>query len=152
MACATNRVSAAVVAGLLLAASATVEAKQRPKTLAREEIPQDFSIGSAEPVLGLKVSVVDGRVASAAPADAKDANVRATRSGGEGQTTLTVRTDLAVAVKFDLYVSGDGRRFEYASTCAVTPGVSSFEMWEKPVREFALGNPRVVAANAVTCD
>ena len=63
-----------------------------------------------------------------------------------------VRSDLAVAIKFDLYLSQDGERFVYTSSCALTPGISSFEMWRQPVREFAIGNPRVVDGKRISCD
>ena len=65
---------------------------------------------------------------------------------------LTVKSDLPVAIKFDLYLSQDGERFTYTSSCALTPGISSFEMWQQPVREFAIGNPRVVDRKRISCD
>ena len=122
------------------------------KKLSREDLGQGFAIGSGDPALALKVDILDGVIASVAPADAASANVFAERSQGEGQTVLNLRTGLDVALKFDLYISRDGTTFEYASTCAVTPGISGFEMWEYPVREFALGNPRVLPKGKMTCE
>lgn len=122
------------------------------KKLSREDLGQGFAIGSGDPALALKVDILDGVIASVAPADAASANVFAERSQGEGQTMLNLRTGLDVALKFDLYISRDGTTFEYASTCAVTPGISGFEMWEYPVREFALGNPRVLPKGKMTCE
>lgn len=136
----------------LMAVSGTGMAKRPQKTLLREDIPQGFAIGSASPVLGLKVDVVDGRITGVSPAEGKDANVRGTRGGEGGQTMLTIRTDLDVPLKFDLYVSEDGESFQYTSSCVVTPKISSFEMWEIPVRAFALGNPRVAPQGNMTCD
>lgn len=126
--------------------------EQAKKPLAREAIPQGFAIGTGDPLLALKVQILDGVAASAAPSDVAGANVFAVRSSGEGQTTLSIRTDLDVAVKFDLYVSTDGKTFQYTSSCAVTPGMSAFEMWQYPVREFALGNPRLLRKGETTCD
>jgi hypothetical protein len=63
-----------------------------------------------------------------------------------------VSSTLTEAVKFDLYVSLDGEQFTYTSSCGVTPGVSSFEMWEKPVTHFAIGNPRVLPKGRMACD
>lgn len=122
------------------------------KKLSREDLGHGFAIGSGDPALALKVDVVDGAISLVAPADAASANVFAERSQGAGQTMLNLRTDLDVALKFDLYISQDGTTFEYTSTCAVTPGISGFEMWQYPVREFALGNPRILPKGKMTCE
>lgn len=127
-------------------------AKPAPKTLSRSELPAGFAIGTASPSLALQVEVVDGKVIASAPAGDGPGNLRAARSGDAAQTTLMVSSALAEAVKFDLYVSLDGERFTYASSCGVTPGVSSFEMWEQPVKLFALGNPRVLPKGRMACD
>ena len=122
------------------------------KILSRTALAQTFVIGSGDPALALQVDVVDGKVASVVPAAADQGNVAAVRSDGEGQVMLSLATTLDVTLKFDLYVSSDGLQFEYTSTCAVTPGISGFEMWQRPVREFALGNPRVLAKGKMPCD
>ena len=145
--------SATITALLLVFFAAEGSASDRAKKkLSREELGQGFAIGSGDPVLTLKVDILDGGVASVAPVDAASANVFAERSIGEGQTMLNLRTDLDVALKFDLYISHDGKTFEYTSTCAVTPGISGFEMWQYPVHEFALGNPRVLPKGKMTCE
>lgn len=129
-----------------------VAAKDKPaRTLARAELPPGFAIGSGSPALALQVDVVGDKV-SWAPAQPGAGNLRGTRSGDAGQTTLMVSSTLPDAIKFDLYVSTDGERFEYASTCGVTPGVSSFEMWERPITLFAMGNPRVLPKGRMDCD
>ena len=122
------------------------------KKLSREDLGQGFAVGSGDPALALKVDILDGAIASVVPADAASANVFAQRSQAEAQTMLNLRTDLDVALKFDLYISHDGKTFEYASTCAVTPGISGFEMWQYSVREFALGNPRILPKGKMTCE
>lgn len=140
---------------LLVGFSATqgLASDRAKKKLSRQELGQGFAIGSGDPALALKVDILDGAVASAAPTDAAAANVFAQRSEGEKQQTmLNLRTDLDVALKFDLYISRDGKTFEYTSTCAVTPGISGFEMWQTPVREFALGNPRVLPKGKMACE
>ena len=130
-----------------------VAAKDKPaRTLARAELPPGFAIGSGSPALALQVDVFGGKVVSWAPAQAGAGNLRGTRSGDAGQTTLMVSSTLPDAIKFDLYVSTDGERFEYASTCGVTPGVSSFEMWERPITLFAMGNPRMLPKGRMDCD
>lgn len=144
-------IQACLVATVLAVLPATAKDKV-PRTLARAELPQGFAIGSGSPVLALQVEVVDGKVASWAPAGEGTGNLRGTRSGDATQTTLMVSSGLPEAIKFDLYVSTDGERFEYASTCGVTPGVSSFEMWERPITAFAMGNPRVLPNGRMSCD
>lgn len=139
---------AAICAGPVIASAA----RPAPKTLARGDLPARFAIGSGSPSLALQVDVVDDKVTASAPAGDTPGNLRATRSGDATQTTLMVSSTLPVAVKFDLYVSSDGERFEYASSCGVTPGVSSFEMWERPIQAFALGNPRVLPKGRMACD
>lgn len=146
-----------MLAGTLLVAMCALPAlasaaKPAPKTLARGELPAGFAIGDASPSLALQVEVVDGKVVASAPAGDAPGNLRAARSGDATQTTLMVSSTLAEAVKFDLYVSTDGEQFTYTSSCGVTPGISSFEMWEKPVTHFAMGNPRVLPKGRMACD
>ncbi|KRA46670.1 hypothetical protein [Pseudoxanthomonas sp. Root630] len=148
----TNALLRVCVLGTLLATLPVAAKDKAPRTLARTELPQGFAIGSGAPVLALQVEVADGKVASWAPAGEGTGNLRGTRSGDAAQTTLMVSSTLPEAIKFDLYVSTDGERFEYASTCGVTPGVSSFEMWERPVALFAMGNPRVLPKGRMDCD
>lgn len=149
-----NRIVAGCV--LMVAASGLADAawagKAAAKTLARNELPAGFAIGTASPSLALQVEVVDGKVTASAPASDGPGNLRAARSGDASQTTLMVSSALAEAVKFDLYVSLDGETFTYASSCGVTPGISSFEMWEQPVKLFAVGNPRVLPKGRMACD
>lgn len=145
------------LAGTLLVAMCALPAlasaaKPAPKTLARGELPAGFAIGDASPSLALQVEVVDGKVVASAPAGDAPGNLRAARSGDATQTTLMVSSTLAEAVKFDLYFSTDGEQFTYTSSCGVTPGISSFEMWEKPVTHFAIGNPRVLPKGRMACD
>lgn len=141
-----------VALGLLvvIAPAALAQGGKGQRELARAQVPAGFAIGSGSPVLALQVEVADGKVVSSSPAG--NGNLRATRSGSEGEPMLTVKSDLPVAIKFDLYLSRDGERFTYASSCALTPGISSFEMWQQPVSEFAIGNPRVVDGQRISCD
>lgn len=146
-----------MLAGTLLVAMCALPAlasaaKPAPKTLARGELPAGFAIGDASPSLALQVEVVDGKVVASAPAGDAPGNLRAARNGDATQTTLMVSSTLAEAIKFDLYVSTDGEQFTYTSSCGVTPGISSFEMWEKPVTHFAMGNPRVLPKGRMACD
>jgi len=148
-----NRMLAGTLLVAMCALSALASAaKPAPKTLARGELPAGFAIGDASPSLALQVEVVDGKVVASAPAGDAPGNLRAARSGDATQTTLMISSTLAEAVKFDLYVSTDGEQFTYTSSCGVTPGISSFEMWEKPVTHFAIGNPRVLPKGRMACD
>ncbi|GAA4853819.1 hypothetical protein [Luteimonas vadosa] len=135
-----------------LAAGPMHAADPSAKVLARAEMPEGFVVGSGDPPLGLLVELEGEGVGASAAAAPSAANVLASGVAGDGEATLSIRHDLEVSLKFDLYVSEDGERFRYASSCAVTPGISSFELWQHPVRAFALGNPRVVDAGKLACD
>ncbi len=135
---------------LSMAANAVAVGKA-PRQAARADLV-GFAIGAGDPALALQVELIDGKVASSAPTSGSQGNLRAMRSGDASAPMLTVSSELRVAVKFDLYLSSDGKRFVYTSSCALTPGISSFEMWQQPVREFALGNPRVVEGGKMRCD
>ena len=121
-------------------------------TLSKSEIPSGFAVGSGTPPLALKVELDAGQVKSATVADVASANLTASGQLDAGEATLSISHALDVTLKFDLYISDDGERFVYTSSCAVTPGISSFELWQQPVRAFALGNPRVVDKNRLTCE
>ena len=133
-----------------IAPAALAQGGKAQRELARAQLPAGFAIGSGSPVLALQVEIADGKVVSSSPAGS--GNLRATRSGSDGEPMLTVKSDLPVAIKFDLYLSRDGERFTYTSSCALMPGISSFEMWQQPVSEFAIGNPRVVDGQRISCD
>ena len=141
-----------LAAALALGGAAQAAGKPAAKSLDKAALPAGFAVGKGQPPLTLKVEVADGQASGTAVSDAAQANVTASGSADGGETMLTIRHDLAVALKFDLYISSDGERFEYTSSCAVTPGISSFEMWSRPIRAFALGNPRVVPAGRMACD
>ncbi|MEL1266146.1 hypothetical protein [Pseudoxanthomonas putridarboris] len=143
---------AALALMMLAPGAAAAGKKAAPKALTRAELPAGFVVGSGVPALALDVEIAEGKVVSSSPAIDGPGNLRATRSGDDTQTMLTVSSDLSVAVKFDLYMTLDGERFTYTGTCGLTPGISSFEMWRQPVLEFAMGNPRVVSSGRVSCD
>ncbi|WP_157489405.1 MULTISPECIES: hypothetical protein [unclassified Lysobacter] len=151
---ATVRISGlcALAAALAMAGVVHAAGKAPAKSLSKDALPAGFAVGKGQPPLTLKVDVADGKASSTVVSDAAQANVTASGGADGGETMLTIRHDLAVAIKFDLYISSDGERFEYTSSCAVTPGISSFEMWSRPIRAFALGNPRVVPADRMACD
>lgn len=127
-------------------------AAEPARTMRKSEIPAGFAIGGGQPPLALKVDVDAAGVRSVHAADASGANVTANGGSQDGRTMLTIEHTLDVALKFDVYVSADGEHFAYTSSCAVTPGIASFEMWERPIRAFAIGNPRVVDGDAIPCD
>lgn len=141
---------AACVLGL--AAVGAADAAGPARTMSKSEIPAGFAVGGGQPPLALRVDLDDQGVRGVRIADASEANVRARGDAQDGRTMLTIEHDLDVALKFDLYVSADGEHFAYTSSCAVTPGISSFEMWEQPISAFAIGNPRVVGNDAISCD
>jgi hypothetical protein len=50
--------------------------------------------------------------------------------------------------KVDLWISRDGVRFVYTSSCPLPPGGSSFEDWPGHVRWLYMSNPRIQPLDA----
>lgn len=78
--------------------------------------------------------------------------VTAQREAGSNDdgTLLTISNDQDQQVKFDVYISPDGERFLYTSSCTLIAGGKNFEHWPHPVRAFAIGRIRLASEHA--CD
>ena len=123
--------------------------KSTEQWLSRSTIPESFAIGTGAPPIALDVT---GMVAMPA-ADAASAEIIASRESDEGaDTMLTIKSRLDTTVKFDLYISPDGERFQYTSSCPLGPQHSNFESWPYRIHSFAIGNPRIVSENQLTCE
>ncbi len=73
---------------------------------------------------------------------------RVVGSASDG-TLLKVANGGDRALKFDLYISPDGERFQYTSSCTLIPKGAGYESWPYPIFAFALGNVR--ETKAVVC-
>ena len=108
--------------------------------VARADLPADFVVG-------------DARSPLAWPGDAAaQPMVLAERLAGQdsGGTMLKVASHDPRPLKYDLYISPDGKRFQYTSTCVLIPQGAGFESWPYPIAAFALGHVREV--KAMTCE
>ena len=123
-----------------------------PKILKRAELPAGFAIGTGDPSLGLIVKVVDGKVEATVTKEISAANVTLKREEMEQGQMADIHNATAVTLKFDLYISPDGERFVYTSSCPVLAGKGDFEMWPGAVHSFAFGNPRVVDEHHMVCE
>jgi hypothetical protein len=127
-------------------------AAERGRPIAVEQLPQGFAVGDARAPLGLAVVQEGESLTAHGAAEPSDAHIVLSRSGPGNDTSISVKSSLAVTVKYDLYISPDGKRFFYTSSCPLPAGISGFEMWPHPIHSFAIGNPRVVAESAMTCE
>jgi len=53
-------------------------------------------------------------------------------------------------LKYDLYISPDGQRFQYTSSCILVPNGAGVEMWPYVIHSFAIG--RVRDTTSATCE
>ena len=73
---------------------------------------------------------------------------RAEGKANEAMLKVSNKTDRQL--KYDLYISPDGERFQYTSSCILVPNGGGFEMWPYAVHSFAIG--RVRDASWQTCE
>ncbi|MBI5533519.1 MAG: hypothetical protein HY898_12435 [Deltaproteobacteria bacterium] len=65
-----------------------------------------------------------------------------------GMTMLKIANTGDLHLKFDLYITPDGQRYVYTSSCPLLPrpaqgeSFSAFESWPHAVAGFAIGAPR----------
>jgi hypothetical protein len=67
-------------------------------------------------------------------------------------TTLALTNRSARPLKVDLWISNDGQRYRYTSSCPIGPGARSSESWPGVVPWVYVSNPRFVASDARGCD
>lgn len=108
-----------------------------PPPLQSERLPAGTVKADGKSPLYLLVKVKDGKVTGYESATQKTANVTATFSASNG-TTITFTSTLDTALKFELYISADGRRFVYTSSCPLMARKSLYENWPHPVPWLAI--------------
>lgn len=120
-----------------------------PPVLPVDDLPQGTVKTDGKSPLYLLVRISGGKVIAFENATQKSANVTATFSPTNG-TTIKFTSTLDVALKFDLYISSDGRRFEYTSSCPLMAQKGLFENWPHAVPWLAI-TAVVVADNSGSC-
>lgn len=123
--------------------------KAREGWLSLAEIPNDFAVGTGKDPLYLTVAQ-EGETLSSKASKGPSGDIVASTIPHDSMTMLTIKSNLDKELKFDLYISPDGRRFQYTSTCALIPKASNFESWPYAIHSFAIGNVRI--AKEHTCD
>lgn len=144
------RTGAAALGVLVLAGCmSNPSAAEPPGMLNVEALPAGFVVGTAKDPLNLHLRE-DG-TQFRATADTADVTIRAEASESPGMTMLHLSSTADATLKIDLYISPDGRRFMYTSTCPLMPAISASEMWPHPIHSYAFGNARRVAEGDMVC-
>ena len=64
----------------------------------------------------------------------------------DDSTVASIDNHTSQAVKLDMEISRDGRRFEHTSSCPIQAGKFTQELWAHPVQVLQVSNPRAVQA------
>ena len=96
----------------------------------------------------LHLDIVVGDPLALAPATEADAEliVRFVDRNRE-RTIVSILSRFEQPLKFDLYISPDGERWQYKSSCPP----DSREAWSQLVPYLAIANPRVIASDDRSC-
>jgi len=134
------------------AATATSGSRNDKPVLMRDQLPSGFAISDGKSPFGLAVKANGSQLESVPATDLPAATITLTRSSEDDGTSIKVKSSLNLMIKYDLYISPDGKRFVYTSTCPLVPNGSGFEMWPHPIHSFAFGNPRVISEDQMSCE
>lgn len=118
----------------------------------RDQVPDGFVLGDGRALLGLVVDIdLQKRVVARMPQAAEDANISLIRTEMGQGTTVRVSNGTQATLKYDLYISPDGIRYQYTSSCPLMTGVSSYENWPMQIHSFAMGNVRETDSEMFVC-
>jgi hypothetical protein len=71
----------------------------------------------------------------------------------DDQTLVTLASGAPRTLKVDLYISPDGERWSYTSSCPIRPKLSVYENWPYAIPFMALANPRWLAdGDSTACE
>jgi hypothetical protein len=146
---------AMVVAGCLIASAACnpPPAPETVRTIRPGHMPPGAAQHAGNPDLTLRVTLDD---VSGAPTGFEPGSAESTDLvvGFVPDATATVTTTLRLTnrskrpLKVDLWVSEDGQRYVYSSSCPIAAGKASFETWEGRLPWVFVSNPRFVGPDA----
>ena len=131
-----------------------VASPQAATWLAVAELPAGALRARADRAVLLEVSREDGgAVGSVEPAPLELANliVRVTRNAPR-DVGIALESSLDASVKLDLFVSPDGERFRYISSCPVIAGGSAYEKLAEPVAWVAVARVRLADPGEPRCE
>jgi hypothetical protein len=131
-----------------------VASPHAPNWLTVAQLPPDAIRGSGARALLLEVTRgADGAIASveSAPLELANLIVRVSTNGPRN-VGVVLESSLDAALKLDLFVSPDGERFRYASSCPVIAGGSAYEMFAEPVVAVAVARVRWSEPGEMRCE
>jgi len=142
----------AIVCTACATAGEPAKASAAPQATTFERLPAGFARGDANAPIGLLVAVdAAGTVTNRPAGTGEKADVVLVRKAmGEG-TSVNITNSTSAMLKYDLYISPDGVRFQYTSSCPLPAGGGGYEMWPYPIHSFAIGNLRVADADGMAC-
>lgn len=151
------RVTGIVVAALLLASCSTPPGQREPAPFARErgiiatsELPAGFI--KLDPVAKNFLRVSGDPLALEASDESNGNVTMAIASRNHDMTMVSVAATTEGKLKLDFYISPDGERWQYTSSCPVST-VANYETWPHDITHIAVANPRYVAGDrAGLCD
>jgi hypothetical protein len=115
-----------------------------------------YHLGGPDVILKVTLDEVSGEPTGFEQGSAESTDLAVGFVGDKTSTrTTTVRltSRSKQTLKVDLWLSQDGQRFEYTSSCPIAPGKRSFETWAGDIPWVYVSNPRFLAADApATCD
>jgi hypothetical protein len=150
----------AVLLALVLPCVVACEPPPEPaRIITPGHMPPGAAYHSGSPDLSLRVTVdeVSGTPLGFEPGKAENTDLSL---GFVANTAATSMTMLALTnrskrpLKVDMWISDDGQRYRYTSSCPILAGARSTESWPGVVSWIYVSNPRFLApdARATTCD
>lgn len=134
-----------IVAGLPVSSHAALERARG--IFGTVDLPANHVITDGSKPLFLRVSGQKPLILS--PAIEADAQIRVEfTTRNEESTMVSLTSTHPRRIKVDLYLSPDGDRWEYTSSCPL----SVHEMWGYPVAYLALANPRFIGDEKSICE
>jgi len=134
--------AAGMIAGLIASAAACDPPRAPARVITAGHLPPGAAFRADAGPLTLKLSYdPSGTPNGFAAGTADDADLVI---GFISPTTVKIENHLKQPLKVDLWLSPNGQRFAYTSSCPIAAGNSSFEMWPGRVPWVFVSNPRRV--------
>lgn len=124
-----------------------------PETVELTKLPAGAIKLDGKSATWLLVTVRKGQVVKVESATAKTGNVTVTTVTNEtNDTTVKFESHLSKTLKLDLYISSDGKSFNYTSSCPLMAEKALFENWQQSVPWLAVGGARGIDDQESACD
>jgi len=118
--------------------------------MAAEDLPVGHVVVSGNDPFYLRLSGTD--TLTLEPADEATADlVVHFASRDHDMTMVSLKASGERTLKLDFYISPDGKRWQYSSSCPLKGTMGTFENWPHMLPFLALANPRYVDGGDLTC-